>query len=95
MSVLDSKTTYRNLKKKGFTDADNKSKDHKYLHLYYNDKFVLSTKISHGTGDIGMPLIRAMSFQCHLTKTEFMELLNCTLSKDNYFEILEKNGLLK
>ena len=35
MSVLDPKLTYRNLKNKGFTDADNKSKDHKWLHYFY------------------------------------------------------------
>jgi len=95
MSVLDSKTTYRNLKSKGFVDAENKSKDHKYLNLFYNKKYVLSTKISHGNGDIDPYLIRQMSFQCQLTKSDFMDLAKCPLSKDAYFEILEKKGLLK
>jgi hypothetical protein len=95
MSVLDPKVTYRNLKNKGFIDAENKSKDHKWLHFFYNDKFILSTKMSHGAGDIGEQLIRAMSFQCHLTKAEFIDLARCPLSNEAYLEILEKKGLLK
>ena len=95
MSVLDPKKTYKNLKKKGFVDSDSKSADHKYLELFYNDKLVLYTKISHGNKDIGNHLIKQMSVQCHLDKDEFIDLSNCPLSKDDYFEILEKKGLLK
>lgn len=88
MSVLDPKKTYRNLKKKGFVDSANKSDDHKYLELFHNEKLVLHTKISHGNKDIGNYLIKQMSEQCHLNKDEFMDLSNCPLSKDDYFEIL-------
>jgi len=95
MSVLDPKKTYKNLKKKGFVDSDSKSVDHKYLELFHNDKLVLYTKISHGNKDIGNHLIKQMSVQCHLDKDEFMDLSNCPLSKDDYFEILEKKGLLE
>jgi len=92
MSVIDSKTTLRNLKKKGFVESN---KDHKYLHLYHNDKFVLCTKISHGSSDIREDLIRAMAFQCALSKSEFIDLVKCPLSKEAYLVILEKKGLLK
>ena len=95
MSVLDPKKTYKNLKKKGFVDSISKSDDHKYLELFYNDKLVLYTKISHGNKDIGNHLIKQMSVQCHLDKDEFIDLLNCPLSKNDYFEILEKKGLLE
>jgi hypothetical protein len=95
MSVLDPKKTYINLKKKGFVDSDSKSVDHKYLELFHNDKLVLYTKISHGNKDIGSHLIKQMSVQCHLEKGEFMDLSNCPLSKTDYFEILEKKGLLE
>jgi len=47
MSVLDPKETYRNLKKKGFVDAENKSVDHKRLELIHEGKYILSTMISH------------------------------------------------
>jgi predicted RNA binding protein YcfA (HicA-like mRNA interferase family) len=94
MSALDPKKTYKNLKKKGFVDSDSKSVDHKYLELFHNDKLVLYTKISHGNKDIGNHLIKQMSVQCHLDKSEFMDLSNCPLSKQDFLAILEKKGLL-
>lgn len=95
MSVLDPKKTYRNLKKKGFKDSETKSDDHKYLELFYNNKLVLYTKISHGNKELGNHLIKQMAVQCHLDKDEFMDLSNCPLSKEDYLEILEKKGLLE
>lgn len=94
MSVLNPKKTYRNLKKKGFCDAKNKSDDHKYLELFHNNKLVLYTKLSHGNEDIRNPLIRKMSFQCQLSKSEFIDLANCPLTKEKYFEILKEKDLL-
>lgn len=94
MSVLDPKKTYKNLKKKGFSDSESKSVDHRYLELFYNDKLVLHTKISHGSTDIGDHLIKQMSVQCHLDKNEFMDLSNCPLSKKDFFKILQEKGLL-
>lgn len=95
MSVLDPLKTYQNLKKKGFVDSANKSNDHKYLELFHNGKFVLYTKLSHGKKDIDDHLIKQMSVQCYLDKNDFMNLSNCPLSKEDYFEILDKKGLLK
>ena len=94
MAVLDAKKTYRNLKSKGFIDAPNKSDDHKYLEFYYDDKLVLYTKISHGEKDLGDFLIKQMSYQCKLSKSEFMDLANCPLSEDEYLKILEDKEFL-
>lgn len=94
MNTLDPKKTYRNLKKKGFSDTVNNSSDHKYLELFHNNKLVLHTKISHSNEDIRKHLIKMMSFQCNLTKSEFIDLANCPLTKENYLEILENKGLL-
>lgn len=96
MSVLDPKKTYNNLKKKGFVDSISKrSIDHKYLELYYNEKLVCYTKISHGSKEIGTPLIKQMSVQCHLDKNEFLDLSKCPLSREAFFEILGRKGLLE
>jgi len=35
MNVLDAKKTYKNLKKKGFSESQTKSDDHKYLEFFY------------------------------------------------------------
>ncbi len=94
MSVLDPKRTYRNLKKKGFTESTTKSVDHKRLEFHYNGKWVLSTKISHNATDIDNFLIKQMAVQCRLTKDEFRSLALCPLSKEDYLEILLRKGLL-
>ena len=95
MSAIDPKKTYQNLKKKGFSDSTNKSKDHKYIELKYKGKHILHTKISHGNKEIGNSLIRAMSFQCKLNKSEFLDLAKCPMSKEEYIDILDKNGYLE
>lgn len=95
MAVLDAKKTYKNLLKKGFDDAGNKSSDHKWLELFHNGKLILHTKISHGETDLGNYLIKQMSQQCKLTKDEFMDLANCPMAKEQYFEILKHNGYIE
>jgi hypothetical protein len=92
MSALDSNKTYKNLKKKGFVDTTNGSKDHKRLELIHEGKFILHTKLSHNGQDIGDYLIKQMSDQCHLSKDEFKDLANCPLSKEAFFAILENKG---
>lgn len=94
MAVLDAKKTYKNLLKKGFDDASSKSDDHKWLELFYEGKLVLHTKISHGEKDLGDFLIKQMSLQCKLDKTDFMDLANCPLSQKQYFEILAEKGFI-
>lgn len=95
MAVLNAKTTYGNLKKKGFDDAPNKSDDHRWLELFHNGKLVLHTKISHGGKDLGDFLIKQMSMQCKLDKSDFMDLANCPLSKKQYFDILSEKGYIE
>lgn len=94
MAVLSAKKTYKNLLKKGFNDAQNKSADHKWLELFHNGKLVLHTKISHGEDDLGSYLIKQMSFQCKLSKDEFLDLANCPMSKQQYFDTLLENGFI-
>ena len=95
MAVLDAKKTYKNLLKKGFDDAQHKSADHKWLELFYDGKLILHTKVSHGENDLGNFLIRQMSYQCKLSKDEFTDLVNCPMSKKQYFDILQKNGFIE
>jgi DNA-binding transcriptional regulator YiaG len=87
--VLDKNKALKNLKNKGFSIAKFKSVDHNYLEFYHNDLLILYTKISHGsTKDLDGYLIKKMSDQCKLSKSEFAELVNCTLSHQKYIDIL-------
>lgn len=91
--VLDKNKALKNLKNKGFSIAKHKSDDHHYLEFYHNDLLILYTKISHGSKkDIDSYLIKQMSDQCKLSKSDFAELVNCTLSQEGYIDILSEKG---
>ncbi len=93
--VLNKKKAYRNLKKKGFVDCEYHSEDHKYLEYTHEGKVILFTKFSNGSKkDLDNYLISQMSKQCKLSKSDFADLVNCPLSKDNYIKKLKENGLL-
>jgi len=93
MSVLDSKKTIKNLKNKGF--VSNKT-DHIILELWHNGKFVLHTKISHGSKhDITESLIHKMAHQCMLPRQSFIDLANCPLSHSDYLNILKEKEAIK
>lgn len=93
--VLDKNKALKNLKSKGFSIAKHKSVDHHYLEFYHNDLLILYTKISHGSKkDIDSYLIKQMSDQCKLSKSDFAELVNCTLSQEGYIDILSEKGYI-
>jgi predicted RNA binding protein YcfA (HicA-like mRNA interferase family) len=94
MNSINSKDTYKNLIKKGFIDCTHKSSDHKYIELNYKGKHILHTKVSHGNQDIGPDLVKAMAFQCKLSKPEFLDLAKCPMDRETYLQILKERKLL-
>ena len=94
MASINKKKTKDHLKKKGFIDAPG---DHNILELYYNEKLILHTKVSHGSNskEIDNYLIAQMSNQCKLKKYEFIKLARCPMKKKEYFNILLKKGVIK
>ncbi len=95
MAVLNAKKTEKNLKKKGFIEAINKSPDYIRLELYdQRGKLILATKLSHNGQDLNDYLIKQMSVQCKLNKEEFKNLALCPLSQEAYFAILTEQGLI-
>ena len=76
---------------KGFK-RNNKS-DH--VRFEFPDSLV-TTKISHGKGeDLHEPLIRKMASQTHLTRADFLRLVQCPMSAEDYKAILTTKGLIK
>jgi hypothetical protein len=76
--------------KKGFTR--NKSGDH--FRYAFAGKPRIRTMISHGMmGDsIGADLISRMSRQLHLSKEQFLDLIDCNLDAAGYRAIIELRG---
>lgn len=91
MAVLKTNQIDASLQKKGFIKE--KNRDHIYYFLYLNGKKTsIRTKTSHSAKEINDTLIKIMSQQVKLTREQFMDLINCPLSKEAYEEILIESG---
>ncbi len=83
------------LRKKGFRRVmDGKHIWYHFLKTNGKDSDV-KVMMSHGMGNstISAKLIADMAKQLYLTKSQFLDLIDCTLDEKGYREILEKQGL--
>jgi len=82
------------LRKKGFEQRTN---DHQFF-VYYRasdqKKTSIRTKTSHGGSDLGPVLLGLMAKQCGLSKEQFLDLVDCPLSREAYEEILRTAKLI-
>lgn len=93
MAVLDPEKVKSSLLKKGFTEENG---DHHFYILFIGGKqTIVRTKVSHNKQDIGDGLISAMSKQLFLKKKQFLDLINCPLSKEKYIKILKNKGKIE
>jgi hypothetical protein len=80
---------------KGFQKNE---KDHHYFIYFTTDgkKTTAKTKTSHSKKikDIPDNLLSQMAKQCFLTKTEFLNLVDCPLNQEMYEDILQKQGII-
>ena len=81
---------------KGFREIQS---DHHYF-IYFTKqgkKTTARTKTSHTKKmkDIPDNLLGQMAKQCHLTKSKFLDLVDCPLSQDNYEEILQQQEIIE
>jgi len=86
----DARRVAKGLKKKGFfTDQG----DHTFYHLCVNGKkTVVYTKISHGEDEIHDELLGKMARQVGLNKRDFIDLIDCPLSFEDYLKRLRAAG---
>jgi hypothetical protein len=81
------------LRKKGFRHA----KDGDHLWYYFQDSqgedSHVMVMVSHGMmgSSLSAGLIGKMARQLHLTKSQFLELIDCTLDEEGYREILRNS----
>jgi len=78
------------LKRKGFIERD--GDHHYYVYCIDGKKTSIFTKISHSSDEISDTLISAMARQTRLTKPKFTELVNCTLSEEDYRRMMIDEG---
>jgi hypothetical protein len=87
------------LSRKGFEEISGKGRgqDHRYFTFKSsNGQKVATTHTSHGSSykSLGDSLLSAMARQCHLTKSEFVSLVDCTLTQQDYEDKLIEKDLL-
>lgn len=82
-----------NLTSKGFAKSEG---DHHYFHYYSKagKKSRVFTKTSHGSKEITDSLLALMARQCKLTKADFLRLVDCPMSRDEYEATLVTQGLV-
>jgi hypothetical protein len=71
--------------------------DHNYFVYVALDgkKALVKTKTSHGRGfDISDSLLGMMARQCALPRAQFLKLIECPLSREDYEVVLRREGKL-
>ncbi len=68
----------------------------KHIQYFFKDAPKIRTMVSHGMGNssLSADLISRMARQLHLTKAQFLNLIDCTLSEEGYREVLKTQGLV-
>ena len=94
MPVRAKRDVEASLKKKGFRADEG---DHHWFFYWTADgkKTTVRTKTSHGTTkDLGDGLLKEMARQIRISKGQFLDLVDCPMSREQYQECLELGGQL-
>lgn len=84
-----------NLPRKGFVETDDRR--HIFYHFHFEGKKThIRTQVSHGTKykTLGEDLVSSMAKQCKVTTKNFRGLAECTVSHDDYIDLLKQSGEL-
>jgi hypothetical protein len=84
----------KGLKAKGFEPKDG---DHHYFiyHTKVGKKTSVFTKTSHSGKELSDSLIGFMAKQCKLSKANFLQLVDCPMSRDAYEADLISRGIVR
>jgi len=93
MAMLKTKDVSASLCRKGFVERV--EKHHKYYFLYCDGiKTTIKTYISHGDKEVGDYLQGQMAKQTKLVKKDFVRLVECELSGEDYVRLLRGSRYL-
>ena len=92
--VLKVRDIVRSLRQKGFTEISGRS----HRVFWYTDGTGagrIQTMVSRSSrGEVGVALISDMARQCRLNRSDFVALVECSLTRENYRQELRKRGQL-
>ena len=94
--TLKRRKVERALESKGFMRRQNRH-THFIYHTREDKKTRVWTMTSHGSSgaDIGRPLIAEMARQCKIERAEFERLIDCSLSREAYENLLVKRKVIE
>ena len=84
----------RALSKKGFEEQEGKSHIRYIFHTRSGTKTDVTTMVSRGSSykTLGNDLLGKMAKQCKLNKNKFLDLVDCTLSHQEYEKLVIKDN---
>ena len=91
MATLPASKTRQSFTQKGFITKEG---THHFYLFYHEGKLIAKTMVSHNDQEIGDKLISKMYKQCKMDKSFFIAFAKCDKSKEDYLEVLKKNGLI-
>jgi len=65
---------------------------HHVYRLWLEGKLVARTYISHGGRELSRFHVSQMAKQMQLRKTEFIDAINCPLTREDYYRLLRKSA---
>jgi predicted RNA binding protein YcfA (HicA-like mRNA interferase family) len=87
----DRRKVEKALEAKGFSRGE--GDHHWFLYSTKSGKTSsIRTKTSHSGKEMGITLLRQMAQQCHLSRQDFLSLVDCDLSREDY-EIMIQDWL--
>ena len=95
MGVLKGAAVHKALLKKGFVTASGKQKHIRYQFCDGEKRSSVRTHLSHNGQELPESLQQLMAAQLHLSKTEFLAMVSCTIDHEDLVKRYTDIGLLK
>lgn len=92
----DRRVVQQGLARKGFRETESAHHSHYIYHTDSGQKTAVKTRVSRGSSykSLGDDLLGKMAKQCCLSKADFIDLIDCPLSREAFEERLAKQGHL-
>ena len=95
MAVLKADVVKKALKKKGFVEDTGRLKHLRYKFYVNGQRISVTTHLSHNGSELDDFLVRQMAEQICLSKSEFLEMVSCSLGHEELVARYADLGLLK
>jgi hypothetical protein len=83
------------LRQKGFEEREKTRHTFYHFRDSFGNKTRIYTLVSRGRAELGKPLMATMASQCKLSLTDFSRLIDCSLERVAYENLLRGKGHLE